>query len=104
MEKQINEMLEFPTFSSIVKFGIYCYFLCCLEYFLSSVSELFYVDKFFFKYINFIYLLFNFLQGDFLLIVLKNLIEKQSTNSSGKLKIILMYVFLCLILFLELVG
>ncbi|KHN03587.1 ATP-dependent RNA helicase DHX29 [Glycine soja] len=28
--------------------------------------------------------------GDFLLIVLKNLIEKQSTNSSGKLKIILM--------------
>ncbi|KAG4378233.1 hypothetical protein AAZX31_17G001000 [Glycine max] len=30
------------------------------------------------------------LLGDFLLIVLKNLIEKQSTNSSGKLKIILM--------------
>lgn len=40
-------------------------------------------------------------QGDFLLIVLKNLIEKQSTESSTKLKVILMYVFWCLTLLLQ---
>lgn len=35
-----------------------------------------------------------FFQGDFLLIVLKNLIEKQSDTARQKLKVVLMYVLL----------
>ena len=34
----------------------------------------------------------HFLQDDFLLVVLKNLIEKRSAESSSPLKVILMYV------------
>lgn len=37
---------------------------------------------------------FSLQQGDFLLIVLKNLIEKQSAHGAPKLKIILMYAIL----------
>lgn len=36
--------------------------------------------------------LFYAWQGDFLLIILKNLLEKQSSNGAQKLKVILMYV------------
>jgi len=48
------------------------------------------------------YFPFHVLQGDFLLIVLKNLIEKQSSKGFRKLKIILMYANLCFILLQEL--
>lgn len=43
---------------------------------------------------NWLVFFFSLQQGDFLLIVLKNLIEKQSAHGAPKLKIILMYAIL----------
>lgn len=41
-----------------------------------------------------VFFFFSLQQGDFLLIVLKNLIEKQSAHGAPKLKIVLMYAIL----------